>query len=247
MVAKLVLDQLEKTGGLLTPLTLPSVNATTGQYMQNDGSGGLSWVAAPADVSGFSKVTYVTATDATWAFEATTNKAIVEVQASGGAAGNNDAAGWQGGGGGGGSYASKFLDSTAIAGVTPKLNILIGGVAGIAASGNTTSITQAGTAVFTTITCVGGGGGASGAGVTGTGGEGGAVPTTGDINMPGGNGGGKDAGGSFMGIDTRNRTSAAGAGPAACGYGRGGRGGTGAGSPAGGTGGPAIVIVWEFV
>ena len=52
MVAKLVLDQLEKTGGLLTPLTLPSVNATTGQYMQNDGSGGLSWVAAPTDTQG---------------------------------------------------------------------------------------------------------------------------------------------------------------------------------------------------
>jgi hypothetical protein len=52
MASKIIVDQLEKTGGLLTPLTLPSVNATTGQYMQNDGSGGLSWVAAPTDTQG---------------------------------------------------------------------------------------------------------------------------------------------------------------------------------------------------
>ena len=52
MASKIIVDQMEKTGGLLTPLTLPSVNATTGQYMQNDGSGGLSWVAAPTDTQG---------------------------------------------------------------------------------------------------------------------------------------------------------------------------------------------------
>tara|TARA_R110002110_G_scaffold321190_1_gene533741 strand:+ start:270 stop:824 length:555 start_codon:yes stop_codon:yes gene_type:complete len=47
MASKIIVDQLEKTGGTLTALTLPSVNATTGQYMQNDGSGGLGWVAPP--------------------------------------------------------------------------------------------------------------------------------------------------------------------------------------------------------
>ena len=47
MASQIIVDQLKKTGGVLTALTLPSVNATTGQYMQNDGSGGLSWVAAP--------------------------------------------------------------------------------------------------------------------------------------------------------------------------------------------------------
>jgi hypothetical protein len=52
MASKIIVDQLEKTGGTLTALTLPSVNATTGQYMQNDGSGGLSWVAAPTDTQG---------------------------------------------------------------------------------------------------------------------------------------------------------------------------------------------------
>ena len=55
MASKIIVDQLEKTGGTLTALTLPSVNATAGQYMQNDGSGGLSWVAAPTDTTGFTQ------------------------------------------------------------------------------------------------------------------------------------------------------------------------------------------------
>jgi hypothetical protein len=81
MVAKLVLDQLEKTGGLLTPLTLPSVNATTGQYMQNDGSGGLSWVAAPTDTQGLSYASQ-------WRLHTT-------LSASGAAPGTNIAANWE--------------------------------------------------------------------------------------------------------------------------------------------------------
>jgi hypothetical protein len=51
MASKIIVDQLEKTGGLLTPLTLPSANGTVGQYLKNDGSGGLGWVAPP--VAGF--------------------------------------------------------------------------------------------------------------------------------------------------------------------------------------------------
>ena len=43
MVAKLVLDQLEKTGGALTALTLPVANATASQYLQNNGFGVLNW------------------------------------------------------------------------------------------------------------------------------------------------------------------------------------------------------------
>jgi len=48
MVAKLVLDQLEKTGGALTALTLPVANATASQYLQNNGSGALSWATVTA-------------------------------------------------------------------------------------------------------------------------------------------------------------------------------------------------------
>tara|TARA_B100000809_G_C15031340_1_gene492082 strand:+ start:287 stop:1180 length:894 start_codon:yes stop_codon:yes gene_type:complete len=48
MVAKLVLDQLEKTGGALTALTLPVANATASQYLQNNGSGVLNWSTVTA-------------------------------------------------------------------------------------------------------------------------------------------------------------------------------------------------------
>ena len=43
MASKIIVDQLEKTGGALTALTLPSANATANQVLQNDGSGNLSW------------------------------------------------------------------------------------------------------------------------------------------------------------------------------------------------------------
>ena len=79
MASKIIVDQLEKTGGLLTPLTLPSVNATTGQYMQNDGSGGLSWVAAPTDTQGVTHASQwrLTADFATTAVPISTNLAEV--------------------------------------------------------------------------------------------------------------------------------------------------------------------------
>ena len=48
MVAKLVLDQLEKTGGSLNALTLPASNATANQYLQDNGSGVLSWSTVTA-------------------------------------------------------------------------------------------------------------------------------------------------------------------------------------------------------
>jgi hypothetical protein len=51
MVAKLVLDQLEKTGGALTALTLPVANATASQYLQNNGSGALNWSTVDAAAS----------------------------------------------------------------------------------------------------------------------------------------------------------------------------------------------------
>ena len=45
MASKIIVDQLEKTGGSLTALTLPTSNASAGQVLQNDGSGNLSWAA----------------------------------------------------------------------------------------------------------------------------------------------------------------------------------------------------------
>ena len=47
MASKIIVDQLEKTGGALTALTLPVANATTNQYIKNDGAGALSWATLP--------------------------------------------------------------------------------------------------------------------------------------------------------------------------------------------------------
>ena len=48
MASKIIVDQIEKTGGSLTALTLPTGNASAGQVLQNDGSGNLSWAADAA-------------------------------------------------------------------------------------------------------------------------------------------------------------------------------------------------------
>ena len=51
MASKIIVDQLEKTGGALTALTLPSANATANQILKNDGSGALSWAADVGETS----------------------------------------------------------------------------------------------------------------------------------------------------------------------------------------------------
>lgn len=55
MASKIIVDQLEKTGGALAALTLPSANATANQVMENDGAGALSWVT-PASAGNAIKV-----------------------------------------------------------------------------------------------------------------------------------------------------------------------------------------------
>ena len=226
--------------------TMPAADGAAGTYLKTDGSTNLSFGAIAA--AGFDRVTYITATDTTWDFQSTTTKAIIEVQASGGTAGSQDSPGYNGGGGGAGAYARKTL--TGLTGSTDKLNITIGAVVGIGATGSTTSVAQAGTASFTTITCDGGDGGVTATGTAQAGGVGGAVPTTGDFNIAGGNGCGGQlttapGGQSVLGIGNY-KSSSSGAGPTPCGYGSGGTGGGGGGGVAGGAGGPAIVIVWEF-
>ena len=47
MASKIIVDQLEKTGGTLAALTLPSADATANQYIKNDGAGALSWATLP--------------------------------------------------------------------------------------------------------------------------------------------------------------------------------------------------------
>ena len=218
--------------------------AQAGTYLQ----GNNTWGAIAT--SGFVKYTVVTSTNATFALTSGVTKVIVEVQASGGTAGSSHSSGYNGGSGGGGAYARKLL--TGMTGATDQLNITIGAVAGVGASGNTTSVAQAGTASFTTITCAGGGGGVTASGsASGNGGAGGAVPTTGDFYIGGGGGtnGGvgysNEAGGSWLSRWNGRVIATGGAGVDALGYGGGGPAAYG-GSHAGGDGGPAAVIVWEY-
>jgi hypothetical protein len=48
MASKIIVDQLEKTGGTVAALTLPVANASASQVLQNDGAGALSWVTPAA-------------------------------------------------------------------------------------------------------------------------------------------------------------------------------------------------------
>jgi len=200
--------------------------------------------------AGFSKWTPVTASDTTFDLQTGTTKVLLEVQGSGGSCGSNT--GYEGGMGGAGAYAGKLL--TGMTGATDQLNITIGAVpVGNAAAGTTTSVAQAGTASFTTVTCVGGANGTDGTGsVHGPGGAGGVAPTTGDLNRAGGDGMGggntSNRGTSSMfgtGGIRKAASVPAGVGGNATGYGAGGGRAFGA-SLAGGTGSGAVVIVWEF-
>ena len=86
---------------------------------------------------------------------------------------------------------------------------------------------------------------------SGDGGAGGAVPTTGDFNVGGGNGTNgaiglaNAAGGSWMSRWNSRINNSGGVGVDSLGYGGGGPAAYG-GSHAGGDGGPAVVIVWEY-
>ena len=222
---------------------------TSSKYLKGDGT----WATIAAG-GGFIEYTVVTASNSAFELEANTTKTVIEIQSSGGAGGNSNAAGYNGGSGGGGAYARKFLSGLTGGGSGDKLNISIGAPAGIGASGNVTSVAAAGTASFSTITCTGGAGGVSASGTTqGDGGAGGALPTTGDFNIAGGDGGSgaggqtNQMGGSFYGVHTARVSGANAAGVVAKGYGIGGQSGYGTGSPAGAAGGSAVVIVWEYL
>jgi hypothetical protein len=248
MVAKLVLDQLEKTGGLLTPLTLPSVNATTGQYMQNDGSGGLSWVAAPADVSGFNSVIVYTGS-ATWtksARPAGITKVIVEVQGGGGGGARQFTASYVCGGSGGG-YAKKFIDVSSV--TASVISVGLGG-AGAVGPADASGVDGGDSSWIDTAS----GGSSTVTGVKGVGGihtpawstSLGGAATGGDINIAGQNGDtdawGK-SGDSQLGRGGRNVFSGQLLTAPSTGYGAGGAGGRQMSALNGRDG---VVIVWEY-
>ena len=231
---------LTKVDKSLLETTSGTPSAST--FLRGDGT----W-NAPAS-GGFIKYTVVVASIDPFALQSNTTKLVIEVQASGGTAGTG-ASGYNGGSGGAGAYARKFLSPMV---GTDTLDINIGAVPALGVAGNTTSVASASGTAFTTISCVGGAGGTSAYGSTqGTGGAGGTLPTTGDFNLPGGDGmsGGPGAsnapGGSFYSINDQRTTMSAGVGKDALGYGGGGGAPYGA-SGVGGAGGPAVVIVWEY-
>jgi hypothetical protein len=206
-----------------------------------------SWVAAGGG-GGFVSLQLFVSTG-TWTKPTDITKIVVEVQASGGGSGSNDAGGLQGGSGGGGGYALKVLDVTNID--TATVTVGAGGIA--SGSGNTSSFAKlAGSGSFTTVTSAGGGPGNPGwYGTNGAGGAGAATPTTGDINLAGGDGSHGALSqmiglGGFgqLGIATQHKA----AGQTArtpVGYGQGSGAGSGT-SKAGGVAATGTVRVWEY-
>ena len=63
MASKIIVDQLEKTGGTLTALTLPLANAAASQVLQNDGAGALSWSTPTGEASVVRKMYFSAKTD----------------------------------------------------------------------------------------------------------------------------------------------------------------------------------------
>ena len=249
MASKIIVDQIEKTGGSLTALTLPTSNASANEFLQNDGAGALSWASASA---GFISYTVYTGS-ATWLKSTNSpTKIVVELVGGGGSSGSGDASYNDGGAGGAAGYVRKYIDVTLL--TSAAIVVGAGGVKNAGTSaGNSSWIDN-----LTTNSLVGGAGGngVNGSGAHGAGGAGGTA-TGGDLNMPGGNGGAGS-------VDVANKTTQASAlsaggaghqishpsyGAATVGppYGGGAGGGGAAGSATDGAdGGVGVVIVWEY-
>ena len=240
MASKIIVDQLEKTGGTLTPLTLPVANATVGQYMKNDGSGVLGWVDPPADVSGLTSVQIFTAS-ATWTKPTDITKVIIEVQGGGGSGNREDSSDSNNCAGGAGGYAKKFLDVSSI--TSSVITVGSGGAAVSSSAGNDGGISSwndsAGGGSLT-ITCNPGIGGNNTSYV----GANGGTAVNGDINIQGGVGSYNfpaQAGGSILGnagVSLLNSALTGGKG-----YGSGGGSGR---STTSGAGAPGIILIWEY-
>ena len=109
MASTLIVDQLQKTGGSTTALTLPTSNASASEFLQNDGAGALSWASASA---GFNSVQILTSSQ-TWNKPAGVTKVVVEVQGAGGGSSQGNGVQW-GGNGGAGAYVKQFFDVSSI-------------------------------------------------------------------------------------------------------------------------------------
>ena len=236
MASKIIVDQLEKTTGGLTALTLPSSNATASQYLQNNGSGALSWSTVVTGTTGGLAGVMVYTLGATWtkatreaATGVTITKVVVEVQ---GAGGSGSAQVTNYGGGAGGGFAKKLLDVSSVTASTISVGLAGAAIGGGGGVGNAGGLSKWNDLV--NVDVVGNGG----AGRGGSGDAAGGTATGGDINITGGLGTTSSGGATFYGGLT---TQAQYAGQ---GYGSG--GGNGYSSYASGAGAGGIVIVWEY-
>lgn len=162
MASKIIVDQIEKTGGSLTALTLPTSNASASEFLQNDGAGALSWASASA---GFSDVDSTVATSVAYTVPADITKLLVFITGAGGGGAGGQAAAAEGGGGNSGTTVMARVT------VVPLDTITIAiGAAGTAggsaanggAGGNSTFTHASGSGSFDTITAPGGAGGRPG-------------------------------------------------------------------------------------
>ena len=245
MASKIIVDQLEKTGGALTALTLPTSNASASEFLQNNGSGVLSWAGVAA---GLNSVEVFTASG-TWTKPAGVTKIIVEVQAGGGAGSRHTTISNCSGGTGGG-HVWAFLDVTNID--TATVVVGLGGT-GVnlnvtGAAGGVSSFTKlAGSGSFTALSATGGNGGTI-AYETSTAGVGGSGPATDCVVWVSGNSGG-GLGTHMFGSDSKwgiggpTAYSSYAQLPDAKGYGG---GGGGAYSITAGNGSAGLVIVQEY-
>jgi hypothetical protein len=250
MASKIIVDQLEKTGGTLTALTLPSVNATTGQYMQNDGAGGLSWVAAPADVSGFHQLVVRSASgSATYSPAAGVTKIVVIVQGGGGG-GAGSAGAYYSSAGSAGGYALKYFTGVAS---TDVMTVVVGAFgpgytgAGSGTAGGASQFVSVsgGLHPFTTVEGLGGG-----RGIANGDPEAGGIASGGDINVTGIQGGPKETdrlgANSMFGFGGSYYGAAAAGGGESTGYGSGGVGAYSVGGAIGRAGRDGLVLIYEY-
>jgi hypothetical protein len=249
MASKIIVDQLEKTGGTLTALTLPSANATANQYLQDNGSGALSWTTVTA---GFNSVIVYTVTGAhNWVKSsrpAGITKIVVELQGGGGGGAMHVSLDTYNECGAGGGYAKKFIDVSSV--TQAVLNVGTGGAGSPSnsAGGDGTSSTYLDTAF---------GGSSDVKGLLGKGGPYaantnmavGGLGTGGDINIQGQYGGTgyhstSSGGDSQLGRGGRGGNAGRNQPSIATGYGSGGGGGM---NVAATDGMPGIIIIWEYL
>jgi hypothetical protein len=226
-------------------LTLPAADGTSGQVLQTNGSGALSF-ATPAAGGGLQSMQVFTSSG-TWTKPSGITKVRVTV-IGGGGGGSRHGSGNNGGGGAG--AAVKLIDVSAVS--TVSVTVGAGGSGGTSASPNGGN---GGSSSFGAYCSANGGtGGASGSNDFGVGG----TATGGDYNIRGQNGSGSvsnnsplptggTGGSSLLGLaGPMTQPGITGGGAEGTGYGAGGSGANENYDTSAGSGSGGIVIVEEF-